>query len=252
MLDATKPDGTSQEPGLSQRFVRQPIKRYQNHELRDIVDDIIEEVEISVQANGRYVGTLTCSPWDLEEMVIGYLSLKGIVRDWRDFVSIDIDVAGGCAEVLLKVDPENLDALDLPMLESGLSLSPQKVIELAALLEQGSSLFRMTGGVHSAALVQGDEVLARFEDISRHSAMDKLAGWCLLNGVDGHEKVLLFSGRVPFEIITATIRLACPIIIARGAPTKLSVDLAEKHGVTVIGFAKQQQFNVYTHAERVL
>ena len=97
---------------------------------------------------------------------------------------------------------------------------------------------------------QGD-LVAWFEDIGRHNALDKLAGWCVMNGVDASDKVLLFSGRVPREIIARAIRIGFPVVISPGAPTNLSISLACEHGVTLIGFAKNGKFNVYTHTARI-
>lgn len=69
--------------------------------------------------------------------------------------------------------------------------------------------------------------------------------------MDVSNKMLLFSGRVPREIIVKVIRLGCPVIASPGAPTNLSIDLAQRWGVTLVGFAKHGTFNVYTHPERI-
>jgi len=95
-------------------------------------------------------------------------------------------------------------------------------------------------------------VVAWFDDIGRHIVLDKLVGWCVLNDYDASDCVLLFSGRVPQEIITKAIKLGCPIIVALGAPTSLSIKLAEQAGITLIGFARNGEFNIYSHPTRIL
>lgn len=135
--------------------------------------------------------------------------------------------------------------------KSPLVLAPELILERIALLENGSELFHRTGGVHTAALAGENGIEAWFEDVGRHNALDKLAGWCVLNGVDASRKTLLFSGRVPHEIIVKVAQLGCPMIISPGAPTSYSVEYAQRHGVTLIGFAKNGHFNAYSHAERI-
>ena len=74
----------------------------------------------------------------------------------------------------------------------------------------------------------------------------------LLERVDASDKMLLFSGRVPREIIVKVIRLGCPVVASPGAPTSLSMRLAQRWGVTLVGFAKRDVFNVYAHPERIV
>lgn len=275
-------------PGIYSRLdscISLPLHSYLEGSIRECNGQIIQEIEVNVLVNGRYVHTLTCSPWDVEELVVGYLFFKGLIRDRRDIDSVRFDTAEGMAEVSLSEEalgeallkkrssgsslgdahpsgtldgatarklPHYRDATGLQAIRSSLSVRAERVNSLAVMLEKDSLLFKRTGGVHSAILIKNNGVAAWFEDIGRHSAVDKLAGWCLLNDMDTQNSVLLFSGRVPYEIITKTIRLGSPIIISPGVPTNLSIDLAERYGVTLIGFAKDGLFNVYAHAERVL
>ena len=204
---------------------------------------------MSVALNGEHIYTLTCSPWDTEELVVGYLYLRGIITKKEQLAALKVDETAGIVEVCLHSPDQEAEALLI--IESELKVSAIEVNTIANLLESNSALFKKTGGVHSAALVKDTKIIAWFEDIGRHSAVDKLAGWCVLNDYDTQNCVLLFSGRVPYEIIMKVIRLGCPVIISPGAPTNLSIDLAEQYGVTLIGFAKRGQFNVYSHPRRV-
>ena len=264
---------------FQERYVTYPIIKFTDDGKRYSESQIIEEIEINVYVNNRYIHTLTCSPWNIKELVVGYLFYKNVIKCKQDLVAVHIDERLGIAEISLrsgsikqgldnllvfsdtermathdiaKKRPNYLDARGLPFISSSLRITAQQLNDLTSTLENHSPLFKKTGGVHSALLINDKNVLASFEDIGRHSAVDKLAGWCLLNSVNARDKVLLFSGRVPYEIITKTIRLGCPIIISPGAPTQLSIELAAKHGVSIIGFAKNGQFNVYTHAGRVV
>ena len=136
---------------------------------------------------------------------------------------------------------------------SDMQVAAATVNAAIALLERQSLLFRKTGGVHSAALADmRGRVLAWREDIGRHSALDKLVGWCVCSGERAAECMVLFSGRVPLEIVARVAALGCPLVVSPGAPTNLSIELAERSGLTLVGFAKHGRFNVYSHPERIV
>lgn len=246
------------------------------------LDSVIQEQMLDVYVNGASRYSMTCSPWDIEELVVGQLFLRGEIGSWEDVAGLDVNI-GECRVDVFVSDPYEAlrakakgesgvisfaDAVEaraaakarssragaegfLPAVDSELTLAMEDVTGRIALLEEGSELFHRTGGVHSAVLADDHGIVAWFEDIGRHSALDKLIGWCVIHGVSAADKTLLFSGRVPYEIITKAIKLGCPAIISPGAPTGLSIDLAQCYGVTLIGFAKKDRFNVYSHPERI-
>lgn len=259
-----------------------PIVRYEDARFSKRDDSVIQEAELTVFVNGARQCDTTCSPWDVRELVAGNLFLAGVVTDPEQVSAIDVDLDSGAVSVRVDVagasrrrrrhvetlrdggvvisgvfergdggDP-SCDAEGFLPVESDLTLQAAQVVERMALLEDRSLLFRRTGGVHSAVLVDQCGVVAWFEDIGRHSALDKLVGWCFLNGVDASDKMLLFSGRVPREIIVKVIRLGCPVVASPGAPTSLSMRLAQRWGVTLVGFAKRDVFNVYAHPKRIV
>lgn len=250
---------------------RLPVTRFDGEGLVMRDDAIIQETELRVMVNGVPHRGMTCSPWDVEELVAGSLFLAGDLDRREQVRGIKVDFEAGTVSVsadlsrrrgrgikelsdehalLTGVFSPSETGLFKPVV-SQLSVSARTVAERIALLENRSLLFRRTGGVHSAVLVDDRGILAWFEDIGRHSAMDKLAGWCFLNDVGAFDKMLLFSGRVPREIIVKVIRIGCPVVASPGAPTNLSIGLAQRWGVTLVGFAKHGSFNVYAHPERI-
>ena len=108
-----------------------------------------------------------------------------------------------------------------------------------------------TGGVHSAALADRKNIHQFAEDIGRHNAVDKLLGKAFLASIPVEDKILLSSGRISGEIMTKVIRNRIPILISRTAPTCMSITYAEYHGVTLIGFARGNRMNIYTHPQRI-
>jgi len=250
-LSEANPIESSDKLSKADCFLELPVSKYSKEGLRELQDKIIREQQMSIILDGRMVYSFTCLPLNIEELAIGYLYLQGLISHKEQLDALRVDVQAGVVEVNLRSLPGLGEAV-MPLLESKLQLSASEVSTFATLLENISTLFQETGGVHSAALIKGNSIVVWFEDIGRHSVVDKLAGWCVLNDYKPHDCILLFSGRVPNEIITKVIKMGCPVIISPGAPTDLSITLAQQHGVTIIGFAKRRQFNVYSHPERVI
>ena len=141
-----------------------------------------------------------------------------------------------------------------PTPANGLRLTPETVVRLPDVLREAQGVFDRTGGLHASGLftVDGKLVSAR-EDVGRHNALDKLVGEQLLAGrLPLREHALLVSGRASFELVQKAAMAGLPLMVAVGAPSSLAAQAADEFGITLIGFARGQGFNVYTHPERVV
>ena len=232
-----------------------PVVKFNGGERSVEVDQVVDEVRYGLELNGRWVCALTCSPWNIAELAVGRLLSSGHLRGHK-VLSIEVDEGRRVISVHAECGDRGLslasiaDDSRVPS-PAVLSLEPVEVSSLAMQLEAASELFHRTGGVHGAALARDGKLLAYFVDMGRHNAADKLVGWCHLSGVDASDCVMVFSGRLPLEIMEKVVAIGCPAVIACGAPTNQSLDLAEELGITVVGFAKGSRFNVYTHPWRI-
>ena len=127
------------------------------------------------------------------------------------------------------------------------------VLALPDLLRAAQRAFDETGGLHAAGLfTPTGELLAIREDVGRHNALDKLVGSQVLAGaMPLHDRILMVSGRVSFEIVQKAAVAGIPIVCAVSAPSDLAIETAERLGVTLVGFLRGDGFNVYAHDDRI-
>ena len=127
------------------------------------------------------------------------------------------------------------------------------LIALGRVLRDEQLLHNAVGGVHDAALFDATgDLLVLSEDVGRHNAVDKALGHCLLRGLPVRDRLLLCSGRLSYEMVAKAVRMGIPLLVSISAPTALALELAERFGVTLVGYLRGQRMTVYTHPERVL
>lgn len=101
-------------------------------------------------------------------------------------------------------------------------------------------------------MAHGESFVVYYEDISRHNALDRILGYTFLNDIDTSDKAVVQSARISSELLTKVAQIGTPVVVSRSAPTCLSIDLAEQLGITLIGFARGNGLNVYTHPGRIM
>jgi FdhD protein len=211
-----------------------------------------------------------CTPVDLEALAVGFLYNEGILQRMDQIADVrvcehgdNVDVwlnqsarqpqswrrtsgcTGGVTAVDLLARPEVAFDRDRPTVRA------EAIGALVDGLFEAQALYRETGGVHTSALCDGEKIVLVSEDIGRHNTLDKIAGLCLLQGVWPETRLLITTGRISSEMLQKAARLQAPILISRTSPSSLSIEMAERYGITLIGYARRQRFNLYTNKQRI-
>ncbi len=152
-----------------------------------------------------------------------------------------------------KASLEAVEAQGCSVLPSGPTVAGDLIRSLPGLLLQNQGVFQRTGGLHAAGVFATDgRLLVLREDVGRHNAVDKVVGHRLLAGaLPDPNAVLVVSGRASFELVQKAVAAGIPLLVAVGAPSSLAVDLARRFGLTLVGFARPDGFNVYSGPERI-
>ena len=118
-------------------------------------------------------------------------------------------------------------------------------------LQEQMELYRVSGGVHTSALSDTDNLLVVAEDIGRHNTLNKIQGECLLRGISTRDRLLLITGRISSEMLLKAARMQVPIVVSRRSPTGKAISLARDLGITLVGQARGSRLAVFTHEERL-
>jgi FdhD protein len=239
--------------------------------VRDGEEDFVAvEEPLEIRVDGAPLAVTMRTPGHDEELALGFLYTEGLIDGPReaglteDFAANTIDVAGPMTR-----DPGarrfyttsscgvcGKGALEEVAVHAE-NAAPGPEIERALLASLPDKLrqptFERTGGLHATGLFdQSGELLLVREDVGRHNAMDKVVGRSILNGaVPLHGRILCVSGRLSFELVQKAAVAGAPILVGVGAPSSLAVSLGADRGMTLAGFARKGDVNVYTGAERV-
>lgn len=240
-----------------------------------VEDIVVQEVPLTIHYNGEVITTLSCSPSHTEELVYGFLFNEGFIRVPKDVYNIRHDPSDHSVWVEGKpyISQKELmstqlvsacrgksrtsfnfanDALVDPALTSTYCISLQEAYDYIKFLKTNSTLFNLTGGVHSGGVANQGKVILMSHDISRHNVFDKLCGSAFQAGLNLENSVIFFSGRVSSEILLKVAKMKVPILIARGAPTNMALSQAADLNITIIGFAREQRLNIYTCPNRII
>ena len=252
-------------PQKAIQYERYEFKKWEHHDAETIV-----ETPVSLTVNGKEWLSFMCTPVQLEALAVGFLYNEGTIEAMAEVADVHVCEHGDNVDVWLNHAAEQptswrrtsgctggvtaVDLLAKPNVSFGgnrLKVQPDAVGKLVAMLFESQDLYRETGGVHTSALSDGEKVLLSAEDIGRHNTLDKIAGLCLMDNVWPATRILITTGRISSEMLQKAARLQAPILISRTSPSSLSIEMAERYGITLIGYARTNRFNVYSGGQRV-
>jgi FdhD protein len=229
---------------------------------------------------GHSVSITMRTPGNDAELALGFLHGEGIVCESRDVLDArHCGVTGNVLRVTVRADlpldvkrlernfyttsscgvcgKASIDAvtasLGLRTVHSNLVVDQSVLKGLPDRLRESQAGFAETGGMHAVGLFAADgDLVASYEDVGRHNAMDKLVGASMLGGrLPWNDHIVLLSGRASFELIQKAMMAGAPVVAAIGAPSTLALELARAAGITLIAFLRGEGCNVYCHPERV-
>jgi len=250
------------------------ILRIDRDRKENLKDTVTDEVPLTIELEGKELVTLLCSPDNLRELSIGFLYSAGLIKSMNDIENIVIDNQNLISHIELK----NKDTLSEPVFKrlytsgcgkgvffynaldlmhrkveiGNFKISAGKITELMKTFQKDSLAFKETGGVHSAALSDGEDIVVFKEDIGRHNAIDKIAGEALIKNLNMTDLIVLTSGRITSEIVFKVRKMGSALLISRSAPTDQAIKVAGDGNLTLVGFVRGQKMNVYTVKERVI
>jgi len=263
-------------PGIAQR----DIERHDVQSVDRGCDSVVVEEPMEIRARGQSIAVTMRTPGHDEELAAGFLVGEGVIRSSRDIIRIEHCLRrehDHVVNVVLAPEvPLDLDRLSrhvfassscgvcgkatidavrqtFPRISSACGIDTNVLMRLPERLKQLQQTFGETGGLHAAGLFtcSGECVVVR-EDVGRHNAVDKVLGHAVRElTLPLSNCVLLVTGRASFEIVQKALAGGIAIVAAVSAPSSLAVDLARESGQTLIGFLREERFNVYAHADRI-
>ncbi len=236
-----------------------------------------EETAVALTYNRNTHAVMMATPADLEDFAVGFSRAEGIIDLPSDLEELEIVPASLGVELRMWIPPERMVALDHrrrlsagptgcglcgmdsladamrtpPLVGAGVTLTAAQVAQAVASLDPAQMLNHATRAVHAAGFWRDGALVVLREDVGRHNALDKLTGALLRTGADPAAGVLVMTSRISVELVQKAAAAGIAILVAVSAPTALAIRVADAAGLTLIGVARRDGFEVFTHRHRV-
>jgi len=240
---------------------------------------IPEETAVAFSYDGGTYAVMMATPQNLEDFALGFSITEGVAAspaDIRQLEVVDHDDAGielrmwlkeprasalgerrrhlagptGCG--LCGIDSLSEAVRSTPRVTDGGTLAPAEIMQALEALTPRQELNRQTRAVHAAAFwARGAGLVAVREDVGRHNALDKLAGALARDNISAQGGMVVLTSRISVEMVQKTAMIGAPLLVAVSAPTALALRTAEAAGITLIGVARSDGFEIFTHPQRI-
>ena len=216
--------------------------------------------------------TLGAAP---EALAIGFLRNQRLVPSIEDIVAVQVDWEVNAAAITTRSGLVDLDRkmekrtattgcgqgtvfgdlmedIESIRLDDSVRLGEETLFGLLNAVRVHESIYKQAGAVHGCALAQGQEILTFVEDVGRHNAVDAIAGWMWLEGIDGRDKIFYTTGRLTSEMVIKAAQMGIPVLVSRSGLTKMGHEIAQKVGITMIGRAINKRYLLFTGGHRLV
>jgi FdhD protein len=264
-------EGLHPRPGAPCRYLREErlglLKKHsailvQDGKAKEVEDWVAVEGSYKLYLNDTLVDTIVVSPSDLEAHALGYVVTEGVVKP-EEVKSVERQGNKIIVRTSMKKSipyeavHKNLlygrrDWRKIPLVSSTLKVTPALIMQCAQKIPEQSESWRKTGGIHCSILFdQQGKVIKAAEDIGRWNTVDKIVGYALLHCIPLTQTILGCSGRQPEGMVLKAAQAQISIVVSKAAVIDRGIEAAERLGVTLIGFARENRFTIYSHPERV-
>jgi len=239
-----------------------------------VTTSVSVERPLTLFLNSREIVTMMTIGDYPDYLAVGYLRNQNMLHDDDEITAIDYDddintivvrtakdtnfedklkkktLTSGCAQGTVFGDVmETFDTVQLP---ADVEIRTSQLYPLIKAINMAPSLYLKAGAIHGCVLCEHDRPLVYMEDVGRHNAVDKIAGWMFLKGVSGGDKIFYTTGRLTSEMVIKTVQMGIPALVSRSGFTAWGVDLARKAGVILIGRARGQRFVALSGEDRIV
>ena len=232
------------------------------------------ERPLTLFLNGREIVTMMTICDHPDYLAVGYLLNQNMLRPDDEVTGIDYDaeietvvvrtaretnyedklkkktLTSGCAQGTVFGDV--METFETAELNKDTVLKTSWLYNLTKTINTTPSLYLEAGAIHGCVLCHEDKPLIYMEDVGRHNAVDKIAGYMFLNGISGYDKIFYTTGRLTSEMVIKTVQMGMPILCSRSGFTAWGVELARQVGLTLIGRARGKRFIALAGAERII
>ena len=244
-----------------------------DHNGNKVISRVIEEKPLTIYLNSQEIVTAMTIGDYPEYLAVGFLTNQGMLDNSNPLKSVDFDEdlsvvivrtetetsfeeklkkktrTSGCAVGTVFGDMmEGLEGLRLPSSNCKVSW----LYNLSNEINQTPSLYLAAGAIHGTVICKEHTPLVYMEDVGRHNAVDKVAGWMASNDIDGSDKILYTTGRLTSEMVIKTAQMGIPILVSRSGFTAWGVEIADKVGMTLIGRMRGRRFTCLAGFNRLI
>jgi FdhD protein len=235
---------------------------------------IAGEHPLTLYVDKREIVTLMTLGAAPEALAIGFLRNQRLVDSIDQILSVQVDwevnavavtTRDGLADLDRKTEKRTattgcgqgtvfgdlMDDIESIQLDDALRVDEETLFGLLNAVRVHESIYKQAGAVHGCALARGAEILTFVEDVGRHNAVDAIAGWMWLEGVDGADKIFYTTGRLTSEMVIKAAQMGIPVLVSRSGLTKMGHEVASRVGITMIGRAVNKHYLLFTGAHRL-